>query len=554
MCGIRDIGGADRLVIHKVISLLLIIMPFSACAEDIRSVYTKLDEAISNTEKYKAEKQKSIEKQKLLLRLARNADGLYEHSMALYLEYRVFQNDSALTFLFNCIDLAKKMKRSDLESYCNLLVAHQYVVSGYFTNAEQYFENVNPRLFKGEQLNTYYYYKNHLYRELEQYCSDEVLRQRYRGLALTYLDSVNSTLKPEYELYYQRRCISLFFKQEYEKAMRINDEWMKNVRPRTRGYANMAYYRSEIYRIRHKPEKQKYWLALGAICELECAINNQTSLWNLAQIMQNDGDLKRAFNYIDVSWRCISYFSPHKRSWVVVPILTSINENYRGRLNNMNTNLLSLSVIVGFLSVFLLVALFVVLKDRKVITKSKVDVQQAYEALSGLNEELKLLNARLVDSNRVKDEYITYFFHICLKYIEKLDNFRIKVNRNLKANQIKYTIQFTDSEQLKEDEMKGLLNHFDTVFLHLFPSFIVDFNKLLRDDCKTFPKESGTLNTPLRIFALIRLGITESSNIAEFLDYSPNSIYAYRARIKNGAIGNRADFERQVMEIGLKGI
>jgi hypothetical protein len=91
------------------------------------------------------------------------------------------------------------------------------------------------------------------------------------------------------------------------------------------------------------------------------------------------------------------------------------------------------------------------------------------------------------------------------------------------------------------------------VFLRLFPTFIEDFNALLKPGEEILPAEKDSLNTDLRIFALIRLGIEESSKIAEFLHYSPNSIYAYRARIKNKAAGDREEFETQVKEIGIKG-
>ncbi len=134
-----------------------------------------------------------------------------------------------------------------------------------------------------------------------------------------------------------------------------------------------------------------------------------------------------------------------------------------------------------------------------------------------------------------------------------LDNYRIKVNRKLKAGQQAELYQMTKSEQLKEDELKELFANFDTVFLRLFPTFIEDFNALLKPGEEILPAEKDSLNTDLRIFALIRLGIEESSKIAEFLHYSPNSIYAYRARIKNKAAGDREEFETQVKEIGIKG-
>ena len=114
-------------------------------------------------------------------------------------------------------------------------------------------------------------------------------------------------------------------------------------------------------------------------------------------------------------------------------------------------------------------------------------------------------------------------------------------------------MRMTSSEQLKEDEVKELFDNFDTVFLHLFPTFIDDFNALLRPEERIYPTGKSRLNTDLRIFALIRLGIDESSKIAEFLRYSPNSIYAYRSRMKGKAVGNREEFEEKVKEIGLIG-
>jgi hypothetical protein len=173
--------------------------------------------------------------------------------------------------------------------------------------------------------------------------------------------------------------------------------------------------------------------------------------------------------------------------------------------------------------------------------------------LSDRNNELSEANMHLNDSNRVKDVYIGKFLSICSEYIDKLDNYRIKINRKLKAGQQTDLMRMTSSDQLKEDELKELFDNFDDVFLRLFPTFIRDFNALLRPGEQIQPTGNNRLNTDLRIFALIRLGIDESSRIAEFLRYSPNSIYAYRNRVKNKAASNRDEFEQQVKEIGLEG-
>ena len=151
----------------------------------------------------------------------------------------------------------------------------------------------------------------------------------------------------------------------------------------------------------------------------------------------------------------------------------------------------------------------------------------------------------------MKDEYIGRFLSLCAQYVDKLDNYRKMVNKKMKNKELEELYRITKSTELKEEEIEELNQNFDSVFLHLFPNFIDDFNTLLMPEVQIHPKEENRLTTDLRIFALIRLGIEDSSKIAEFLHYSVNTVYNYRARIKNGAIGNREAFERQVKELGM---
>jgi hypothetical protein len=120
------------------------------------------------------------------------------------------------------------------------------------------------------------------------------------------------------------------------------------------------------------------------------------------------------------------------------------------------------------------------------------------------------------------------------------------VNKKMKNKELDELFQISKSTELKEKELEELYENFDTVFLHLFPNFIDDFNALLQPEMQIHPKEENRLTTDIRIFALIRLGFEDSSKIAEFLHYSVNTIYNYRARIKNGALGNREQFENRV--------
>ena len=173
------------------------------------------------------------------------------------------------------------------------------------------------------------------------------------------------------------------------------------------------------------------------------------------------------------------------------------------------------------------------------------------EELSLLNTELSTLNSQLSESNRVKEEYIGRFMSLCSQYIDKIDDYRKMVNKKMKNKELDELFRLSKSTELKERELEELYQNFDSVFLHLFPNFVDDFNALLQPDMQIHPKEDNRLTTEIRIFALIRLGIEDSSKIAEFLHYSVNTIYNYRARIKNGALDNRESFERRIKQLGL---
>jgi hypothetical protein len=401
---------------------------------------------------------------------------------------------------------------------------------------------------------------NHLYGELAFYSSDADFKQQSYKRSDAYRDSIINMADTTSILWLSKKVSLLFTRNQFEEAMHYSDIWKTKVEPETPDYAYMAYIRSEIYRRLGNSDMERYWLASSANSDLRCGIMDQASLWMLAGKLSSEGDLERAYRYVECSWRCATMFNAHLRSWQISPVLTVINDNYKNQLRNTNHLLRILVGAVSFLALVLFGLYLYVRRKRRQLAAARNELKEANQELVSLNEQLsdknqKLLttNILLSDANRVKDEYIGKFLSICSEYIDKLDNYRIKVHRKLKANQYADLLRMTGSEQLKEDELKELFDNFDAVFLRLFPTFVDEFNALLRPEEHIIPSGKSRLNTDLRIFALIRLGIDESSKIAEFLHYSPNSIYAYRARIKNKAAGNRDDFEQRVKEIGIQG-
>ena len=536
---------------------------FSCWAEKVNLdyLYRVLDTAIDSSAIYKKQKINDINALEKQYATARNDQEKYQFALSLYREYIAFINDSALNYLQVCIECAERMGRKDLQMQSELALACQLADTGFYSEAEIHFKAISKEQLPDDLIITYLTGINHLYGEMGYYSHDQKLKEAFFAKSSAIRDSLLQMLTEDSYSYNALKSVELNNQGKYDEALKCSDKWMKLAKLGTRDYATMSFYRSEIYRNQGDVEMERYWLIMSALTDIRQAIMDQAALWSLANsLMNEEGDLDRAYKYMDFSWECISFFSTHMRSWLVSPILTRINDKYKENLHQANTNLIWTIAAISLLVVGLLMLLFYVSKKRRQLalirnelSAKNNDLSEANQLLSEINEQLRQAIIHLNDSNRVKDEYIGKFLSVCSDYIDKLDNYRIKVNRKLKAGQQADLLRMTNSEQLKEDELKELFDHFDDIFLRLFPTFIEDFNALLRPGEEIVPTEKNHLNTDLRIFALIRLGIEESSKIAEFLRYSPNSIYAYRARIKNKATGNRDKFEKLVKEIGIKG-
>ena len=186
------------------------------------------------------------------------------------------------------------------------------------------------------------------------------------------------------------------------------------------------------------------------------------------------------------------------------------------------------------------------------LAEANDQLSEKNDALSDVNGQLHALNAQLAESNRVKEEYVGRFLRLCSIYIDKTDKFRKRVNKMVKNHEYEELYNVTRGQESKTQQLEELFGSFDAAFLHLFPTFVEEVNLLLKPEEHMALEKDGRMNTDLRILALIRLGIEDSSKIAEFLNYSVNTIYNYRARLKTNAVVDRDDFERQVKEIGIK--
>ena len=527
--------------------------------KDIKEILKELDLIIGNNEKYILKKEARIEvlnNRKQVL--PPNSKSLYDVNMQLYEEYKAYICDSAIAYLNKNIEISGFLQDIERQVQCKLLLATLLEQSGLYKEATDVIESIDRHTLPDQFLKKYYNTYFGIYRAIEFYTQDNRLKNKYKIIIENYRDSLFSVndehiTEDESLAIQEYYCIDSGY---YEKALEINTIRLTKTKPGTAEHALVTYFRSLIEGKRNNSEMRKYYLALSALSDQQAAIKDHASLWMLAKILYEEGDIDRAYKYIRFSWDDTQFYNARHRNLQTAGILSLIDQTYQKKIQEKNEKQRIFTILVTFLTVLLGIALLYIYRQMKKLSVARRHLQQANDQLKELNQELNITNTNLLvnndnlsESNMIKEKYIGRFINLCSVYIDKLDAYRRMAHKKILNGQIDQLKQITGSADYLEDELKELYTSFDTAFLQLFPDFVDRFNELLLEKERITLKKGELLNTELRIYALIRLGIDDSVRIAEFLRYSLNTIYNYRAKVRNKAKVSRDDFENQVKRI-----
>lgn len=548
----------------KILSLIYILC-FSALTssfaqnKNIKDLYEQLDQAIEQSQYYINQKESRITKIKKQSRQGHTPPQLLTAYYKLYEEYQTYKSDSSIYYIHQAIDLAKRNNmKSDITKLRSLL-ALQYSTSGAFTEALHVLQSIDKKTLNNSNKKDYYIAFYHVYGELgfTNINIDTELSQEFYSKQDCYRDTLFSILSPNSEDYLMRKEVLLTSQNKLKEALKINDIRLSKCKKGSHEYGIVAYYRYLIYRSLKDEDMVKYWLLQSAICDVKCAINDQASLWILAEILSKEKDVERSYKYINFSWNATKRFCTRIRSWQISPALGTIDHNYQAELKKANHRLIFAIICVSLLVIALALLTFYVNKQKSYLSNARNELKKTNTQLEELNNKLsftngmlKASNDKLNESNGVKEEYIGQFLGACSHYIDKLDKMRLNVNKMVKNKQYNELYSMTKSSEVKEQELEELYANFDKVFLNLFPNFVEDLNGLLKEECQIHLSSPNKLSAIVRVFALIRLGIDDSTKIAEFLHYAVNTIYNYRAKLRNGALNDRNEFEKKVRELG----
>ena len=543
---------------------LLCFLLFFSChsalaGESLDSLLNVLDKTIKEADTYVQIKENKLHE---LKKEARKTPPFsverYNLNNDIYLEYKAYSSDSALHYLNENMLLARQLNDKERELKIQLELSYLLSSIGMYMEAADILNSIDRQTLPSSLLGHYYTCYEHVYFEAgaaqPRY---KMFASRYVKLSHAYRDSMQITLDPSSATYLWLRETQLREAGKYDEALEFSDRRLAESSFGTPQYALVAYQRFRLFESMGKKDEHLYYLVLSAISDVRSAIKEQSSLMVLAQELNSKGDLKRAYDYINFSWEISQFYKTRLRSWMNITPLSMINGNYQDIIKQQNRELLIYIVCVALLAVLLVIALIYIYRQMKALSIAKKGLQEVNERLFSLNEELEEVNRHLrstnlelSESNLIKEAYIARFFKLCSVYVDRLQAYRKLVNKKLQRGQVAELLKMTHlSNDIVTVEVQELYANFDSAFLHLFPNFVESLNALLLPDEQIVLKPDELLNTELRIFALIRLGIKDSSQIAELLHYSVNTIYNYRSRVKTKARVSRDDFEDLVAKI-----
>ena len=523
--------------------------------DDILSV---LDAELQLREHHIEQKQQKIANITRELQSAHTANEKLEFYKRMASEYYVFKFDSAYNYVEKGIQLAQREHNNYYTTTFTIMKAELLAISGLYHESDDVIAKVDTAKIDRSMATDFYRTLFSIYNYWSSYCSDTPFASMYADKAMDYLEKARATMTPDYEYYdYLNGEYHVYVERDKDKARKYYNNVLQKARPASRVYAQSCFALANSYRDSGDMETFRKYLVEAVISDLQCCTMENLALQFLARELYELGDeyLERAERYMSISLEDAQFYNNRLRILEISRTFPAITNAYQKRLGQ-SSNILRISIFVLVaLLVVLIVGLTVILRQKKKLSQNRHELAARHDQLlqantqqTELNNRLSMLNDRLVNTNKRRERLAKLYIDLTAKYIDKLDKYQTLVKRKIKANQVADLLSKISSSRLSEEESAVFMHEFDKAFLDLYPTFIDEFNALLLPEHKIETKHLRSLTTELRIFALIRLGVKESSEIAALLFYSPQTIYNYRSTIKAHAI-DRDNFEVQVAEL-----
>ena len=523
------------IIIAVVVSVMSPIQIVSA-DERTDSLLKVLDRTLHTREEFEHEKQQTIDMVRRERVAGLSPETEYRVNKRLVELYRSYIYDSAMHYVALNRELARRLNDFRLENeskidYCNLLLK-----GGLFREAIENLKTIDRNTVPDDLLPDYYLCHEQIYHHMSRYTAGTSFEPEYHAMSMKYVDSLHMVVDDHSDEYF---ALSRIYISNPDKriARALLHNLLDRLEAGSHGYAIVSATLSDCYDGADAEEAylRKKYLITSAISDISSTVKEYVSLSNLAGLLYLDGDVERAYRYGTISMADANFYNARLRRIEMSLIYPIIERAYKNELDSKNARLKNSVFMISLLAVLMLVLIIYVSRQTLLLRRIRKALLEA--------------NDRLVEANRVKEEYLGRFLSMCSSYINRLERYQSTIHNKLVAGKVEEVRLMTRSSSVIDHEITEFYRSFDKAFLRLYPNFRESLNSLLRDDEQIKPRDGELLPTEMRIYALVRLGISNPADIARFLRYSANTVYTYRHKVRSKA-KNKETFEEDILNIG----
>lgn len=513
-----------------------------------------LDSTLRAKDTFVKAKRAIIDQRHQQLRQAQGPQAQYAALIKLYEEYRSFQYDSASVYARRALTVAQQLGNRELILQAQCAEVFCLLSAGLYKEADDLIGTLQPEGASQPYLISYYRLLARYYFAMADYVRADPFTKNYLQQGNAACKQLLQLLKPQSWEWWYIRGQYLMKEYKYQKSidayrtmlsMPDVDEHYKAIATSCMGF---------LYGAQGNQDAAIDALAQAAIYDLRTATTETTALRNLASLLYQEGDIDRATAYIHQSMDDANFYNARQRKIEVGAVLPIIEQSRYQMVTSQRRLLVAVIVLVSLFLIAAIVACVVILKQsrklrsaQQTIAGQNEELRAANQQLNQANQQLNEANQQLNEANQIKDEYIGLAFYSSAESIKRTEKLYHAIERKIAAQQYN-AIRDSLKESTISEERLDMYRNFDKTFLHIFPNFVEDYNRLFPPEEQHLP-EKGTLTTEMRIFALFRLGITQNERIALFLDYSANTISSYKTRVKNRSLVDNDKFEQTIMAI-----
>lgn len=515
------------------------------------SLFGALEDAIQNRKTFEDAKKNDITSFKKLLQKELSLESRYEIQNKIISEYLDYNFDSIQKYLSANLKIALEIGNPIYIKEIELKTAKIFTFSGREADAFQKIKEIEKQRDSTPKELLYKYYRLHYdfltYMTFQSYSSKN--RNYYYSLSKHYHDSITNILPKNSGIYLELLELGHFYDEDYRQSIEINKLRLNDLDPKSQHFPVISFYRAFAHLKLNEIDKAKKFFILSAIRDIELSRKNNPYLVELAALLYKENKIELANKYINIAMEDARSYNSNFRFLHLSSALPIINKSFlqnitkqKAKLHKRNILLMSFAILLFFITIICFTLIRKISFARNELKKLNAD-------LHNLNNELKISVFSYKESNRTKELHLGHFLEICSQYIDKLDNYRKMVNKEVSNRNYSELFQTSKSKKLIELEQNEFHKNFDKMFLSIYPNFVDQVNGLLRLEERIILDKGEFLNTELRILALIKLGIKDSRKIAKLLRYSVSTIYNYRTQMKNKTKGNRESLDDDILNL-----